>query len=279
MSGKNWCFTLNNYTEEEGIKLGQDLEQVSTYYIIGKEVGDEGTSHLQGYVVLSKKSRLSAVKKINGRAHWEIAKGNSGQNIKYCSKEGDYYEYGSRPKTKKEIGQAEKERWVEMVKMAEEGNLEELKTLYPREYVTHLNKWRSLEIRKKPPALDGVCGLWIYGPTGTGKSHSVYTQHPDCYHKQLNKWWDDYDGQEVVWLDEVSPDHSQWIGSHLKLWGDKYPFRVEYKGGSKMIRPKKVIITSNYSIDEMGFQQNDIEAIKRRYHEVFKHDKTQGIIV
>ena len=278
MIGKNWCFTVNNYSEEEGVKLAEDLEEVCSYYILGKEVGEEGTPHIQGYAVFEKTKRLPGVKKINGRAHWEVAKGTSGQNIEYCQKEGDYYEYGSRPKTKKELGQKEKERWARMVQQAKSGNLEELEKENPREYVAYLNKWRSLE-EIQVTELDGVCGLWIYGPTGTGKSHSVYKQHPGCYMKPLNKWWDGYKNQKVVWIDEVSPEHTTKFGAFLKIWADKFPFRAEFKGGSKVIRPEKVIVTSNYSIDEMGFHPNDVMALKRRYHEVFKHDKTQGIIV
>lgn len=85
---KRWCFTLNNWSQDEYdelIRFGS-----SNSYIIGKEIGEEGTPHLQGYFECQTKIRLTACKKINARAHWEFAKGTRNQNFDYCSKEGDY---------------------------------------------------------------------------------------------------------------------------------------------------------------------------------------------
>lgn len=88
---RNWIFTLNNYTP-------QDYHQLSTtectYLIIGKEVGQNGTPHLQGYIQFKKKLRLTALKKINQKAHWEKARGTPQENKDYCSKEGDFIEKG-----------------------------------------------------------------------------------------------------------------------------------------------------------------------------------------
>lgn len=86
-----WCFTLNNYTE---IEYKEMLDQFSSNsskfsYIIGKEVGASGTPHLQGYVKFDKKQRPSALK-LSKRIHWESCKGSEEDNIKYCSKDGNY---------------------------------------------------------------------------------------------------------------------------------------------------------------------------------------------
>lgn len=86
---KMWCFTINNYTEEELNKLVQSLNS-DDKYVIGKEVGKEGTPHLQGYIKFYRKCRLTALKKLNERAHWEKCKGNEKDNVKYCTKDGKY---------------------------------------------------------------------------------------------------------------------------------------------------------------------------------------------
>ncbi len=64
------------------------------YLVYGREVGDEGTPHLQGYVQFLRKLRLSGVRRLHAKAHWEVAKGSAKQNLEYCSKQGDVQEFG-----------------------------------------------------------------------------------------------------------------------------------------------------------------------------------------
>lgn len=88
---KRWCFTLNNYTEDELAKIKETLtEQNCIYAVVGKEVGESGTPHLQGFVHLKVKKRIGGVKDIVGnRAHLEMARGTDSQNEVYCSKDAD----------------------------------------------------------------------------------------------------------------------------------------------------------------------------------------------
>eukprot|EP01046_Picozoa_sp_COSAG06_P052502 COSAG06_NODE_8831_length_2059_cov_172.021939_2_plen_287_part_00 len=88
---KRWCLTLNNYSDNEYFNLIDSLSSDSSNkFIIGKEVGESGTPHLQIYINFYKKTRFSAIKKINNRFHIESAKGSEIENIKYCSKDGKY---------------------------------------------------------------------------------------------------------------------------------------------------------------------------------------------
>ena len=95
MAGRstNWCFTVNNYSENEYLTV-IDLINTGTivkYGIVGREVGEGGTPHLQGYIRLVSRKRLGQVKLLPGlsRAHLEVARGGEKANIEYCSKEGD----------------------------------------------------------------------------------------------------------------------------------------------------------------------------------------------
>jgi len=81
-----WCFTLNNYTDEEYGSIIQGFESSARKFIIGDEVGENGTPHLQGYVEFNNKLRPLSLKLTN-RLHWEKARGSSDENYKYCSKE------------------------------------------------------------------------------------------------------------------------------------------------------------------------------------------------
>lgn len=86
---KYWCFTLNNYSEEEMEHLEQTFREMKIKYGFGKEIGDNGTPHLQGWIEST--SRIRPTEKFkNKRIHWEKTKGNREQNITYCSKQGNY---------------------------------------------------------------------------------------------------------------------------------------------------------------------------------------------
>lgn len=99
-STTRWCVTLNNYTDEEVARWVRVLEDelVVRYGVYGKEVGESGTPHLQGFVILQQPCRLAALKNLLGtRIHAEFAKGTSKQAATYCKKEGVYYEFGDFP--------------------------------------------------------------------------------------------------------------------------------------------------------------------------------------
>lgn len=84
---RGWCFTLNNYTEEEYENIKSNLHSNTIKYIIGKEVGENGTPHLQGYCYYKEGKTFKYMKTINERIHWERARGNPSQNYEYCSKQ------------------------------------------------------------------------------------------------------------------------------------------------------------------------------------------------
>lgn len=90
---KRWCFTLNNYTEEEYSSIVLLFGTECKLYIIGDEIGEEGTPHLQGYCEFNNKVRPVGLFKCN-RIHWEKAKGNLKDNVTYCSKENVKCSYG-----------------------------------------------------------------------------------------------------------------------------------------------------------------------------------------
>lgn len=85
-ASRYWCFTLNNYKEI-------DIKNISVKcfkYIIGREVGEKGTPHLQGYLEFEDRVRPMGVFKEYKNIHWEKRKGTKEQNIKYCSKDGNF---------------------------------------------------------------------------------------------------------------------------------------------------------------------------------------------
>ena len=86
---KRWVFTVNNYTEEDIVSLVAVFSSSAKRWIIGKEVGANGTPHLQGYVEWKSRqygSKLSVPTK--NRSHNEVARGSLKENYEYCKKEG-----------------------------------------------------------------------------------------------------------------------------------------------------------------------------------------------
>lgn len=87
-----WCFTLNNYTDNDLTTISQWITTDRCKYgIVGKEIGESGTPHLQGYIHLIKPVRFTSLKKFLPNAHWEPAKGTPAQNKQYCSKDGNIF--------------------------------------------------------------------------------------------------------------------------------------------------------------------------------------------
>lgn len=98
-----WCFTFNNYNDLEYKETVDFCKNSSKVYIVGKEIGENNTPHLQGYVSLVKKMRLTELKKINNKIHWEPCKGSENDNLEYCSKDGNYVTNKNIPKPLKLI--------------------------------------------------------------------------------------------------------------------------------------------------------------------------------
>jgi len=103
-------------------------------------------------------------------------------------------------------------------------------------------------------------GLLSY-TLGTGKTFKAcnYLGNKVYYDKLLNKWWEDYEDEEFVLVDDIGPD---CIGAqHIKRWTDKKQFRGERKYSSVFIRPKRIAFTSNYHPKEIWPRAADWEAI------------------
>jgi len=266
---RNYCFTLHDYSEEEYLALldlGEDDSRVR-YVIIGKETCPTTKKlHLQGFIVFFQAKTLSALKKINARAHWESCKGSPSQNKTYCSKEGVWEERGELPMDPKEKGEQEKTRWKEVIRLSREGDWDKLAEEYPDVYATRLKTCEYLHKRRKLDigTLDELNHLWIVGKTGCGKSRYAREQYPQAYIKDPNtRWWCDYDGQDAVIIDDFDKFQVKQ-GGDMKRWLDRYPFQAEVKGGMELIRPKVIIVTSQYHPNEIWDDEKTVDAIMRR---------------
>lgn len=88
---KRWCFTLNNYNDQDLESFRSIVPIFCDKCIIGKEVGESGTPHLQGYIEFKTKKRPKSVFGFNNTIHWEKARGTPLENLKYCSKDENVF--------------------------------------------------------------------------------------------------------------------------------------------------------------------------------------------
>lgn len=113
--------------------------------------------------------------------------------------------------------------------------------------------------------------IWVYGATRVGKSY--WARHSAdglaVYPKEKTKWWCGYKGEPVVVIDDVQPEHADFLAGALKIWADTYPFMAENKGGGSLIRPQRIIVTSNYRLDEVFFRPGDREPLHARFLELW----------
>jgi hypothetical protein len=98
---KHWCFTLNNYTDDDVERIKGLVESGLGYSYIcfGKERGEDNeTPHLQGFLSLETKANINRLKtEVSDRAHFEIARAIQA-SIAYCEKDGEFTERGVRPR-------------------------------------------------------------------------------------------------------------------------------------------------------------------------------------
>lgn len=90
---RNWCFTINNYTEEWST-LVRWIQQANvpepiTLITAALELGSAGTPHIQGYIEFNGSISMESIKRtfpVLARAHLERRLGSQQQAIVYCLK-------------------------------------------------------------------------------------------------------------------------------------------------------------------------------------------------
>ena len=268
---KDWVFTLNNYTDAELDDLNESLTTDDVKYaVFGYEVAETGTPHLQGFLSLTKRKRMSAVKSIlNERCFVETRRGTKKQAIEYCKKENNFKEFGDVDNVNGNQGfRTDLDKVAEMVK--DGATLAEVAEAQPKSWIHYHKGITSLKtVLSEPYTPSGLRGVWFYGVAGAGKSRYVHETFTDLYLKQQNKWWDNYQGEKHVLLDDLDTDK---LAHHLKIWADRYPCTGEVKGGTVNLTHDLFIVTSNFTPGELfkDLDYRTVEAIERRFsvHEV-----------
>jgi len=265
---RGWCFTLNNW---DGTSLGILQTRFETgnpvYVCWGKETGQSGTPHLQGYARFRDAIGLSGVRKLLETAHWEPRKGTEPQAIAYCEKDGDFTELGDRAAPGK---RTDVTSFLACVR--EGAGALELSESHPLEFVKFHRAAEVLRGGMGIPRQEKTTVHWYHGSTGTGKSRQAFEENEGAYWKDMSngQWWDGYEQQECVVFDDMRKDTFKFH-ELLRLF-DRYPLRIQVKGGYREFNSKKIIVTSCTTPDDMYATRcdEDMQQLLRRV-EVIKH--------
>lgn len=270
---RRFALTLNNWTEAQCSEITEKFPSIFKYFIASKEVGENLTPHLQCYGETTNKHTISGLQKkiqdlnANLRLHIEVAGGTAQQNIEYCTKTGDpWFEHGTRPK-----GQGKRtDLEVLCAKMEQGESLNDLIKAHPSSYIKYSSGIQKLYAFYNQPRNHMTIGYWLHGETGTGKSRWVHENFPDAFWKLPDcKWFDGYNGQETVVLDDYRPTKELSFQMLLRLV-DRYPMLVETKGGYINFSPKRLIITTPKPIPETfrhldWIGEENLQQITRRF--------------
>ena len=235
MQYNNWFFTINNPVQTDDPKLWP-----FQYLIYQLEVGESGTPHYQGVVHFAEPQRFAAMKKMNARANWERCRSLK-HAIVYCSKEEGRLEGPWRQGICPKQGlRTDLEKC--MADVRDKRTLNQLYDDHPTvmtRYGRGIKEYKRLKTSKRDAMTQCIV---YYGETKMGKSTTIKEKYPGAYWHDGSKWFDDYDGEDVLIIDDFYGQLPIWM--MLKLINHT-PYKVQTKGGHVEFTSRLVVVTSN----------------------------------
>lgn len=232
---KKFCFTLNNYSEEETKNLVNIAVSVlNCKYVFGFEIGEEcGTPHIQGFLMLEKKKSWDSVRKTlnNKRISIRRCKGSEKANIKYCTKDNNFITNYPNLKPKKA--------------------LKLISNLYP---------WQTEIVKLLNTEPDGRTIHWYWEPKGKcGKSaftKYMYVKHnilpirggrlSDIMNILFNQ---DLENLEMIIVDIPRKNKNKISYAAVECILDGMITNTKYETGTKVFNAPHLVVFSNYPPD------------------------------
>lgn len=258
-------FTLNNPTEEDKSgMMSLILGKIDSRYLVYQlEIGESGTPHYQGFMYFYNTIKLKTV-----NAHMPRASFQKPRNIKacilYCKKERSRiegpFEFGKMPEQGRRTDlETTAQRYLTLKVM-------DFVKEFPTEYVRYHKGLQALKQatlqhrdRNIPPTV-----RWFWGPSGTNKSRTAIEAHDDFYVKDGTCWWDGYEQQKAIIIDDFD---GRWPYRDLLRLLDRYPYQGQIKGGYVKINSPFIYITCEHPPSHF-WQDNELDQVTRRITEI-----------
>lgn len=254
---RNWFVTVNNYTDK-------DIENLKThkcrYIAWQKEVGKKcGTPHFHACIVYDSQ-RVWPIK-VWPTAHIEVAK-DLPKCILYCTKEKTRvegpFEQGDKP------NQGKRSDLTKIAQDVIEGKkLSEIAIEAPDMFVKYSRGLKLLreetQVHRNSDKAQKVMYLW--GLAGVGKTRIPTTLFKnDVYIKDGTMWWDNYDHEKCVLIDDFD---GKWPFRDLLRLLDRNAYQGQFKGGYVKINSDYIFITCEFP-PEHFWENNELAQVTRR---------------
>ena len=216
--------------------------------------------------------------------HIEVLRGTVDQAIAYCSKEESrdareqfgFVERGTKPVGAGVPGHRSDLTDVAAV-ISDGGGLKQVFDVDPGAFIRYQRGINAaIELHARPRDFKTEV-FWYWGGTGTGKSRAAHAAAPDAYWKSASDgWWDGYVGNDDVIIDDYRCDFCKF-SALLRLF-DRYPLRLQIKGGTVQFVSKRIFVTAPRRPEVMwdSRTEEDLAQLKRRITEV-KHFAILGV--
>jgi len=294
---EDWCFTLNNYTASEVLKL---KNYKCEYLIFAHEIAPTtGTKHLQGFIQFKNNKLFTTLKKDFKRIWLAKRMGSPLQARDYCK----YADYPANKELNKEL--VEIGKLIPRDKQGTRTDLQQIGkdiingTLTVRDillndpmkyhlYGRTFEKLEALRLEMTPRLSKCEECVYYYGPSGVGKSYVAwerdYALNPQKYYIYPNEpkgWCDNYRGQEVFVLDEFRGEITFKLLIELAT---KSGLVLSRRGRDPIpFTSKKIVITSVLPIEKV-YKNLDKEDTFIQFYRRFTVKKitekySEGVIV
>lgn len=253
-----------------------DRELLVKYMAWGNEVcPTTEKEHAQMFICFKAKTDWDKAKEIIQKwmptAHVEPMVGSLKQNELYCSKAGDYTEWGEKPK---QGARLDIKKYTDQIRSGET-TVNKILEAEP-EVVQRMGKvlvMTEAQVMRRKYRTWMTEGIWYWGPTGCGKSHKAYETFLELGPDKCYMW-----SEDSGWWDQLTPDHECIIIDEfrgeikfnllLRIL-DKWPLYLKGRyGAGCSLMAKKVIITSALPPERvyanMTDQEDRIDQLLRR---------------
>lgn len=246
-----------------------------------EECPDTGRMHWQGAVCFKNAKTLKAAKRaVGGNPHMQTMKGTWEHQVAYIK---GPFEDGDKKKEENETYEClpdedaipRQGKRTDLKKMAEEimegKSVDEMCVENPmafHQYGRTLSRLEDIRNNRKKRNFM-TKGIWLWGPTGTGKSWAAHHNYGDdkwVMPKDDHGWCDTYEGQEVVIIDDFR--------AHLKYDAlltlvDENEHVLSRRGRQpRQFVSKIVVITCSMPPEELYNHRRDMDDIaqlRRRF--------------